>query len=1826
MESKSNSKKKLRLLLSGVLLLTIVAGLGIGLMLSKDDGAFAFDVKPVRHYEFEEVEEKEQESNHILDATVLGLWNDGRLDGGSFGPAKSYDNKKASRWNPNACTDFVGDPAIVYLLDGYYDMDTWEMMYTVRECFFDMYVSKDGKDFKLVKQVTKDNYKKVYAEDGDKFICTLDNLDAKDIAFVKIVFTGSNHEKNSPWISLNAVKCIGTRLGDGPEEMPEFDDPYKITPMDLEYYELIGEWHEDQTKQPAVGPEKVYDGNIYSSWNPGVKARFEGDPGIIYKLRNAQDIKKMQLYFSKYKHYFDVYVSKDGKSYTPVAKISFANEDKAYTQDKNKAYICTLDGLALKDIQYIKLMFTGRDDGGLWLLLNEVVLHEEGASGIDTSWMMKTEPDSKHPWIAACKLIGKWKNDREKDLSWTRYKTYDEDMNTFWNPEAEVDYVGEPGIVYTLKKAMNLKKLQFNFGKNIHYFDVFVSKDGTSYTQIAEIVAKNENKAYTVDENGIYTCTLDGLDEKDVKYIKIIFTNRKNRSNWVSLYETIISDTGTNGLDTSWMMPSKYGHPSIKTVDVIGEWKEDRATSASWSKEKVFDEDNVTFWNPEANASYVGEPGIIFTLNKAMNLQKMQFDFGKNVHYFDVFVSRDGETYTQIADISATNEKKAYANGTGLCTLDGLTLENIKYVKLVFTGRKTGSTWVSFYEASFSTEGTSGLDTSWMLPGGSGDGGDTTDEGNVVIKSSSLVGQWLNAQVGTSYSPLESYDDNKGTFWNPGANSGYAGAPGIVYTLENEYDITKLKMTFDIRYFYFDVEVSTDGSTYTPIASVDATNYATYYTDGYICTIDNLSAKNVKYIKFVFTGDSQNRCWISFNELDAYGEISEDSSEDAAITIVSGTPVGEWNMDRVGSASVPPEFSYDDSQTTMWNPEAKTGYAGNPGIVYTLDKEYDLTEITLVHKHRHYYYSVAVSADGESYTTIATVDATTAPNYYTTDNTCVLAVDAKNVKYVKLTFTGNAQNGNLYLALYDVSLKGSVSAPKEPVKPVITNGVPVGEWNVDRVGSASVPPLNSYDNSQSSMWNPEAKDGYAGNPGIVYTLDQAYDLTKLTLVHKHRHYYYSVEVSADGESYTTIATVDATTAPNYFNSDNTCVLTVDAKNVKYIKLTFTGNAQAGNKYVALYDISLEGDIATQVEPEVPTVPTITSGTPVGEWEMDRVTGDTQNPPEYAYDDSASTMWNPQAKASYAGNPGIVFTLKDAMTLQKLQFNFGNNVHYFDVFISTDGSEYTQIADITAANEANAYPDGNGLCTLDGLNLENVKYVKLVFSGRKTGSVWVSLFDVSLSTEGTSGLDTSWMMPTVPDDDDDQQQPESVDVTITNGTPVGTWVLDRVGSASVPPLNSYDNSMSSMWNPQANSTAYNSGEGIVYTLDKAYNLTKLSLTFKRNHYFQVLVSEDGTNYAAVALVDANNASTYYTVVDATNEVVCCDINVGASNVKYVKLLFTGNIRGNDFVALYDIKAQGVAIVTNEVVKATVTTGTPVGTWVLDRVGSASVPPEYSYDSSTTTMWNPQANSTAYNSGEGIVYTLDKAYDLTKLSLTFKRNHYFQVLVSADGTNYSALATVNAENAATYYTVVDAASEVVRCDMNVNVTNVRYVKLLFAGNVRGNDFVALYDIAAHGCVAVPKEVVKATVANGTPIGTWVLDRVGSASVPPEYSYDGSTTTMWNPQANSASYNSGEGIVYTLDKAYDLAELWFTYKRNHYFQVLVSADGTNYTALATVNADNAASYYTVVDAANEVVRCQMNVSATNIKYVKLTFAGNVRGNDFVALYDISVLGSVK
>ena len=1200
MEHKNKSKKWIIFLVTGIVLLAAVAGTVIGLRLTDrpdapqettsptEDGDFNFVIDDVREPVTEEFQGQEKESNHILDAMVLGLWNDARVNGGSLGPRKSYDNKKASRWNPSACTGFLGDPSIVYLLDGYYNMDTWEMIFTVRESFFRIYVSKDGQDFRLLQDVNKENYKDFYATEDDKFIFTLNTAEAKDVVFVKIVFTGSNSDNNSPWVSLNAVKCVGERLSDGPQEMPEFYDPYKITPMELKYHKLIGSWFKDQQDVPDLAPEKTYDGNIYSAWNPGAQVRFEGDPGIIYKLADVQNIGKIQIYFGKYKHYFDLYVSKTDGNYQKVASISFANEDEAYTQDQNGAYICTLDGLNLTDIEYVKLMFTGRDDGGNWIVMNEVILHEEGAAGASTSWMLRTEPLSTHPWISGSQLVGQWKNDRNKDLKWSRYQTYDRDVATFWNPEAQANYAGQPGVVYTLQKAMNLNKLQLTFGKDIYYFDVFTSTDGKNYTQLADISHANADEAYTKGANGTYICTLEGMQLKGVKAIKVVFTGRKTANAWVSLYEVDVSEKGATGVDTSWMMRTEpvSKHPVIDSVKLIGSWNQDRKDDARWGLMQTIDEDKTTFWNPEAMPNYSGEPGVVFTLKQAMNIKKMTFDFGANVHYFDVLVSADSSSYTQIAKISAANEERAYASGSGLCTLDGLELSNIKYVKLQFTGRQNGKFWVSFYEADFSKDGTSGLDTSWML---------NTTIGHATIATAEPIGLWNNLQANSSWSVDKTFDGKNSTFWNPEAMPNYSGEPGVIFTLKQAMNIKKMTFDFGANVHYFDIFVSADGESYTQIAAINSVNENKAYAEGSgLCTLDGLALTDIRFVKILFTGRQNGKFWVSFYEADFSAEGAdgldnswllgqEEAPEQETVIIESAAVNGTWVTSQENTA-YGPQKSCDSDVSTFWNPGANPAYAGKPGIVYTLNKYCDLASLVMTFGTRYFFFDVEVSVDGNTYTQIASVTPDNHTDYYTDGYVCTIdELTADFTKYIKITFTGDSQN-RCWVSLYDVALTGSASegtpvipdVPETQQAPVIVSGVPTGNWVMDRIGSASVAPEYSYDDSLSTMWNPQAEAGYPGEPGIIYTLDDVYDITQLQLVHKHRHYYYTVAVSTDGVSYTTIATVDASTAPALYSADNTCTLAVNAENVQYIKLIFTGNAQAGNTFASLYDIAVSG--------------------------------------------------------------------------------------------------------------------------------------------------------------------------------------------------------------------------------------------------------------------------------------------------------------------------------------------------------------------------------------------------------------------------------------------------------------------------------------------------------------------------------------------------------------------------------------------------------------------------------------------------------------------------
>ena len=86
--------------------------------------------------------------------------------------------------------------------------------------------------------------------------------------------------------------------------------------------------------------------------------------------------------------------------------------------------------------------------------------------------------------------------------------------------------------------------------------------------------------------------------------------------------------------------------------------------------------------------------------------------------------------------------------------------------------------------------------------------------------------------------------------------------------------MTRLQVTVGSRYHYFIISVSTDGEVYIPIADVNASNFSSYYLTNYVCTVSDITADKMKYIKITFTGNSATspNAFVNFDEIEVYGK------------------------------------------------------------------------------------------------------------------------------------------------------------------------------------------------------------------------------------------------------------------------------------------------------------------------------------------------------------------------------------------------------------------------------------------------------------------------------------------------------------------------------------------------------------------------------------------------------------------------------------------------------------------------------------------------------------------------------------------------------------------------------------------------------------------------------------------------------------------------------------------------------------------------------------------------------------------------------------------
>ena len=450
-----------------------------------------------------------------------------------------------------------------------------------------------------------------------------------------------------------------------------------------------------------------------------------------------------------------------------------------------------------------------------------------------------------------------------------------------------------------------------------------------------------------------------------------------------------------------------------------------------------------------------------------------------------------------------------------------------------------------------------------------------------------------------------------------------------------------------------------------------------------------------------------------------------------------------------------------------------------------------------------------------------------------------------------------------------------------PVKATITNWLVSGSFADDRVypagnGDGSVGPQLSIDTSATTQWSPIVNAGYSGAPGIIYKLDGWYNLTKLELNTGTKKVYFDVFGSSDGITYSKLTEVNADNAGNIY-SGNIAIVAVDCEAVRYVKITFTGESDSDST-VNLYDTAIFGIAAQQPEPPATEPEESVKAPIIGHTLTGTFT--KESTPANSYDGSTTSKWSPETNSNYTGEPGIIYTLAGSYDLTKLEVDCSaGNEMFFRVLGSTDGENYTELAVVSSGNMAEIY-SGTKIATIP-VAAENIRYVKLIFTGRNKSGQWVHINEISI------------MGVPVP--------VETVKATVSGYEFVTNGVASTDGYVNGivgKPGNLYDGNAGTMWNP--NIKNFTSGIGVTLELAESYDLAKMVISLgKNNSLLRILVSADNVDFTEIAAI---TTSSQY---DANRQVTFDGLT--AENVKYVRIEITG---GSTWVTINEFEIYAI----------------------------------------------------------------------------------------------------------------------------------------------------------------------------------------------------------------------------------------------------------------------------------------------------------------------------
>ena len=511
---------------------------------------------------------------------------------------------------------------------------------------------------------------------------TTENCTVSDGDWVNYTYCQFSNEQNSgrnyPWVRVQAGLSNSA-----------YSNPRYGHPNDVNNQPVVDENHEHMEddmcgitlvfNQLYGGGQGCYGGNEHLTKGvtvmdaPEKVQKFEARYADGFKIKTGTTVRLSDL--------FTAIEGRDIQSayvYAFVSPVSEEDTVRATFDDSSKNWI------------FRTLTFTGR---------GHAIITIQDYYYCETTTLQIYIPEPGAYIIVDHQILGQWENDRveEGNRDWGAQLTYDLNESTWWNPKASNDSNGEKptyyssgeGILYTLDQAHDVNVIQLTFGGLEYYFDLYVSANGVDFDCIEQVRSDNYTQFYNE-----YVATFEG-PYTNVKYIKVLFTGSArdaegNLKVWVTMKEISLS------VEKPTVEAVDAENAKIIGHEIVGTWADDYGTSNSLGPHKSYDGNAVdSYWQGRV-PNYTSGAGIIYELDGAYDLKQIIVTQHQRPYFFELYVSADGETYLPVASITAANAAE-YFDGL-VATTNNLTNTSVVYIKVMFTGTETDSSYINLFE------------------------------------------------------------------------------------------------------------------------------------------------------------------------------------------------------------------------------------------------------------------------------------------------------------------------------------------------------------------------------------------------------------------------------------------------------------------------------------------------------------------------------------------------------------------------------------------------------------------------------------------------------------------------------------------------------------------------------------------------------------------------------------------------------------------------------------------------------------------------------------------------------------------------------------------------------------------------------------------------------------------------------------------------------------------------------------------------------------------------------------------------------------------------